>query len=120
VETIELPPGRHGLIDWARANPMLQLGRPEAAVLGGLDATAYDIALSGVCDLPATKAVEVFSLAETPPVRKQYVMQSLVTTRWIVSEVDGQALIVAIDSPSEFGTFERKAKAVLSTIALTA
>jgi class 3 adenylate cyclase len=114
--TVELPRGREGLAGWARSNPTLIMGEPEAGSIGAFDSIRYDVALSQSCGLPPTQRVEIFSFLEHSIAPKNYVMHSVDGTSWHLLEIDGQALVIAIESPGDHEAFERRARSILSTL----
>jgi class 3 adenylate cyclase len=114
--TVELPRGREGLAGWARSNPTLNMGEPEAGSIGAFDSIRYDVALSQSCGLPPTQRVEIFSFLEHSIAPKNYVMHSVDGTSWHLLEIDGQALVIAIESPGDHEAFERRARSILSTL----
>jgi class 3 adenylate cyclase len=118
VTTVELPPGREGLVSWARSNPTLVVGDPKAGSIGSLDSIRYDVEVSPACELSPTQRVEIFVLSDTD-IPKNYLMQSTVKSSWYLVEVDGQALVIAIESPGDHEAFERRARSILSSLELT-
>jgi class 3 adenylate cyclase len=113
--TVEVPPGRTGLTAWAATAGSVVLGPPVATRLGAFDTTGYEVTMPQACAGTGSGAFEVFSIADAGW-RARYIKFARDATDWYVSEITGETVLVAIDSPASLPDFEAAARSVLTSL----
>jgi class 3 adenylate cyclase len=113
--TVEVPPGRTGLTAWAATTGSVVLGPPASTRLGAFDTTGYEVTMPQACAGTGSGAFEVFSIADAGW-RARYIKFARDATDWYVSEITGETMLVAIDSPASLPDFEDAARSVLTSL----
>jgi hypothetical protein len=113
--TVEVPPGRTGLTAWVATAGSVVLGPPVATRLGAFDTTGYEVTMPQACAGTGSGAFEVFSIADAGW-RARYIKFARDATDWYVSEITGETVLVAIDSPASLPDFEAAARSVLTSL----
>ncbi len=113
--TVEVPPGRTGLTAWAATAGSVVLGPPVATQLGAFDTTGYEVTMPQECGGTGSGAFEVFSIKDGG-LRSRYIKFARDATDWYVSEITGETMLVAIDSPASLPDFEAAARSVLTSL----
>ncbi len=98
----------------------MDLGPPSPQRIGRLDAAMYQVELSPSCARGGRfGGFDLITLQNSPASHTNYRIYPSDASIWLVTDVDGQTILVAIDSVAEAPDFEAAARSVLTSLRLS-